>query len=167
MKKLSATFLASALALLIATPAMCSSVVGLVVDQNHQYVNGAYVTVTDAKGQTAGTGRTDLYGRYCIPLVTPGKYTVSVDPPKDYQGGSAAANVDIEGSTINWFLSPTAAALATTDVGVASAATLTCAAPWWETAAAGAGALIGAGGIIGGVIGTTSGGGGGSASPSK
>jgi hypothetical protein len=166
MKKLNAAIIMSALALLVATPAMCSSVVGLVVDQDRHFVNGAIVTVSDSKGQTAGTGRTDLYGRYCIPLVTPGKYTVSVDPPKDFQGGSATADVDIEGSTVNWFLSPTAAALATTDVGVASAATLTCGAPWWETAAVGAGALIGAGGIIGGVIGATSGGGG-SASPSK
>jgi hypothetical protein len=169
MKKFNVTFISSLFALLIATPAMCSSVVGLVVDQQRQFINGATVTVTDPAGKTAGVGRSDLYGRYCIPVVTPGKYTVSIDPPKGYQGGSAVAHVDIEGSTVNWFLSPTAPPLATTDIGVASAATVTCAAPWWTTAAAGAAALVGAGGIIGGVIGATSGGGGngGSASPSK
>jgi Carboxypeptidase regulatory-like domain len=167
VKKLNTAFIASALLLLTATPAICSSIVGLVVDQNRQFINGAIVTVLDSSGHTAGTGRSDLYGRFCIPLVKPGKYTVSIDPPKGFQGGTAVANVDIEGSTINWFLSPNAAALATTDIGVASAATVTCAAPWWTTAAAGAAALVGAGGLIGGVIGSTSGGGGGSASPSE
>jgi hypothetical protein len=166
MRKLNVAVIASVFVLLFATPAMCSSVVGLVVNQNRRFVNGAIVTVTDPAGHTAGVGRSDLYGRYCIPLVRPGKYTVSIDPPKGYEGGSAVSNVDIEGSTVNWFLSPKAAALATTDVGVASAATMTCAAPWWTTAAAGAAALVGAGGIIGGVIGTTSGGGG-NASPSE
>jgi hypothetical protein len=169
VKKLHTALIASALLLLTATPAICSSVVGLVADQNREFINGAVITVTDSSGHTAGIGRSDLYGRFCIPLVKPGKYTVSIDPPKGFQGGSAVANVDIEGSTINWFLSPDASALATTDVGVASAATVTCGAPWWTTAAAGAAALVGAGGIIGGVIGTTSGGGdgGGNASPSK
>ncbi len=169
MKKLNTALIASALLFLSATPAICSSVVGLVVDQNRQFVNGAVVTVLDSSGHTAGIGRSDLYGRFCIPLVKPGKYTVSIDPPKGFQGGSAVANVDIEGSTVNWFLSPNAAALATTDIGVASAATVTCAAPWWTTAAAGAAVLVGAGGVIGGVIGATSGGGGGggNASPSQ
>jgi hypothetical protein len=166
VKKFNAVFIASALLLLSATPAICSSVVGLVVDQNRHFINGAIITLTDSSGHTAGIGRSDLYGRFCIPLVKPDKYTVSIDPPKGFERGTAVANVDIEGSTINWFLSPNAAALATTDVGVASAATVTCAAPWWTTAAAGAAALVGAGGIIGGVIGTTSGGGG-SASPSE
>jgi hypothetical protein len=155
----SVAFIATALMLLSVAPAMCSSVVGLVVNQDHHFVNGAIVTVADAAGQTAGVGRSDLYGRFCIPLTKPGKYTISIDPPKSLQGGSTIAEVDVEGSTINWFLSPTAAPLSTTDVGVASAATATCAAPWPMTAAAAAAGLAGTGGIIGGVIGTTSGGG--------
>jgi hypothetical protein len=169
MKKFNAAFLASAFVLLIATPAMCSNVVGLVVDHHQHYINGAIITVTDSSGHTAGVGRSDIYGRYCIPLVKPGKYTVSIDPPKDFLGGSSVANVDVEGSTINWFLSNTAPPLATTEVGVASTATVTCGGAWWTTAAAGAAALVGVGGIVGGVIGATSGGGGTgpSASPSK
>lgn len=172
MKKLFGSFTAVVAILALAVPAMCSSVVGLVSDQNRHFVNNAFVTVTDSHGQTAGHGRSDIYGRYCIPLVTPGKYTVSIDPnSKDFQGGSAVTQVDIEGATINWFLSPTAGALATTDVGVASAATLTCGIPWWETAAAGAGLLVGVGGITGGVICTEGnkcgGGNGGNASPSQ
>lgn len=169
MKNVNAVFFASLLLFGFATPALCSSVVGLVVNQHRQFVNGAVITVTNSAGKTAGIGRSDLYGRYCIPVVKPGKYTVSIDPPKSYHGGSAIADVDVEGSTVNWFLSKTSSALATTDVGVASAATMTCAAPWWTTAAAGAAALVGAGGIVGGIIGATSGGGdnGGAASPSK
>jgi len=149
MKKLIGSLTAVVVILGIAGTALCSSLVGLVSDQDKHFINNAYITVTDSKGQTAGQGRSDLYGRYCIPLVMPGKYTVSIDPnSKDFQGGSAVTQVDIEGATINWFLSPTSTALATTDVGVASAATLTCAIPWWETAAAGAGVFVGAGGIV-------------------
>ncbi|HVA77982.1 MAG TPA: carboxypeptidase-like regulatory domain-containing protein [Candidatus Binataceae bacterium] len=173
MKKLFGSITAVAAILALAGSAMCSSVVGLVSDQDRHFVNNAYITVTDSHGKTAGHGRSDIYGRYCIPLVAPGKYTVSIDPnSKDFQGGSAMTQVDIEGATINWFLSPTSTALATTDVGVASAATLTCGAPWWETTAAGAGLLVGAGGIVGGILCTEgnncgSGNGGGNASPSR
>jgi hypothetical protein len=153
MKKFFASLTAIVAVAALAAPAMCSSVVGLVSDQNRHFVDGAYITVTDSHGQTAGYGRSDLYGRYCIAVVTPGKYTVSIDPnSKNFQGGSAMTQVDVEGATINWFLSPTSTALATTDVGVASAATLTCGTPWWETTAAGAGLLVGAGGIVGGVL---------------
>jgi len=172
MKKLLSSLIAVVVMLGIAVPAMCSSVVGLVIDQNKHFVNNTYITVTDSKGQTAGQGRSDIYGRYCIPLTTPGKYTVSVDPnSKGFQGGSAVTQVDVEGATINWFLSPSSSALATTDVGVASAATLTCGIPWWETAAAGAGVFVGAGGIVGGILCTEGnncgGGNGGNASPSR
>ncbi len=153
MKKVLTSSIAVLAIIAFAVPAMCSSVVGIVTDQNRHFVNNAYITVTDSHGKTAGHGRSDIYGRYCIPLVTPGTYTVSVDPSsKDYQGGSAVTKVDVEGATINWFLSSHSTALATTDIGVASAATLTCAIPWWETAAAGAGAVMAAGGITAGVI---------------
>ncbi len=172
MKKLISSLTAIVVILGIAGSALCSSVVGLVSDQDKHFIDNAYITVTDSKGQTAGHGRSDIYGRYCIPLVTPGKYTVSIDPnSKGFQGGSAVTQVDIEGATINWFLSPTSTALATTDVGVASAATLTCAIPWWETAAAGASVFAGAGGIVGGILCTEGnncgGGNGGNASPSR
>jgi hypothetical protein len=153
MKKLLGCMVSIVAILAVAGPAMCFSVVGLVSDQNRNFVNNAFITIIDSKGQTAGHGRSDIYGRYCIPLATPGKYTVSIDPnTKDFQGGAAVSQVDIEGATINWFLSPTTGAIATTDIGVASAATLTCGIPWWETAAAGAGLLVGVGGITGGVI---------------
>jgi hypothetical protein len=172
MKKLIGSATALVVILAMAGSAMCSSVVGLVSDENRHFVNNAYITVTDSHGQTVGYGRSDIYGRYCIPLVSPGKYTVSIDPnSKNFQGGSAMTQVDIEGATINWFLSPTSTALATTDVGVASAATLTCGIPWWETAAVGAGMFAGAGGIVGGILCTEgnncSGGNGGNASPSR
>lgn len=172
MKKLFGCLVSIAAILAVAGPAMCFSVVGLVSDQNQKFVNNAFITIVDSKGQTAGRGRSDIYGRYCIPLVVPGKYTVSIDPnSKDFQGGSAVTQVDIEGATINWFLSPNTSAIATTDIGVASAATLTCGIPWWETAAAGAGLLVGVGGITGGVLCTEgnhcSGGSNSNASPSQ
>ncbi|MHB8381195.1 MAG: carboxypeptidase-like regulatory domain-containing protein [Candidatus Binataceae bacterium] len=172
MKKFVGYLISVVAILAVAGPAMCFSVVGLVSDQDKHFVNNAFITITNSKGQTSGHGRSDIYGRYCIPLMTPGTYTVSVDPnSKNFQGGSAVTQIDIEGATINWFLSPASNALATTDVGVASAATLTCGIPWWETTAAGAGLLVGMGGIAGGVICTEGndckGGGSGNASPSR
>lgn len=172
MKKLFGCSVAVLAIFAMAGSAMCFSVVGLVSDQNRKFVNNTFITIVDSKGHAAGHGRSDLYGRYCIPLVKPGKYTVSIDPnTKDLQGGSAVTQVDIEGATINWFLSPATGAIATTDIGVASAATLTCGIPWWETSAAGAGLLVGMGGITGGIICTEgnscSGGGSGNASPSR
>jgi hypothetical protein len=153
MKKFFGVIVAVLSFAVVATPAMCSSVVGLVTDQNRHFVDGAYITVTDSHGQNAGYGRSDIYGRYCIPLVSPGKYTVSIDPNSNkFQGGSTLTQVDIEGATVNWFLAPSSTALSTTDIGVASAATLTCGIPWWETAAAGAGLLVGAGGLVGGIL---------------
>ncbi|HXW83577.1 MAG TPA: hypothetical protein VEJ86_04180 [Candidatus Binataceae bacterium] len=135
-----------------------SAVVGLVSDSNNNYINGVYIEVLDSDGKKVGDGRTDFYGRYCIP-VKPGKYTFVLDPGNTkWHGGSAVGNVDIEGLTIDWQVSETSEALASSQLGVASAATATCGGAWWE--AAGAAAL--AGGAIGGIIwGVTGGGGGG------
>jgi Carboxypeptidase regulatory-like domain len=166
MRNLSGCVLVLIVSLATASAAMASSVVGMVVDQNRHYVNNVYVTVTDAAGQHVGTGRTDLYGRYCIPLVKPGRYTLSLDPGNTgFNGGSAVANVDIEGMTVNWFVSHVNPAVASTNLGVESAATVTCGAGYWDAAAAGGLGVLGIGGIVGGVIGGETGGG--PSSPSK
>jgi hypothetical protein len=97
----------------------------------------------------------------CVDRFHGSHLTVSIGSPKGYLGGSTGVHVHIDGGTINWFVSQAASPVAATDVGVASAATVTCAAPWWTTEAAGTGALFGAGGTVGGVTGSISGGGGG------
>jgi len=159
VRRASSSLIAAILILAGASTAFCSNVVGIVQDQDHNFVNGAYVIVTDSTGKKAGEGRTDIYGRYCIPAVTPGKYTFTFDPASTgLQGGSAVAQVDIEGLTVDWFTAKTTNALASSNLGVASAATATCGGYWWPAAAAGVG-LAGIGGIIGGVLGGESGGG--------
>lgn len=171
MKKPIGALSAVLLTFFLATPAWCFSVVGIAEDQNHQFVNGADVTVTDATGKTAGTGRTDLYGRYCIPLGSPGKYTVAIDPTANQlKGGSTATDIDITGATVDWSLSPSDPALAKTEIGVASAAAVTCgAAPWYTstTALAAGGVLLGGGGIACGFLCGGGGGGGAPASAAK
>jgi len=152
MAKGSSSLIAAVLILVAASTAFCSNVVGIVQDQDHNFVNGAYVIVTDSSGKKAGEGRTDIYGRYCIPVVTPGKYTITFDPANTgYEGGSAVAQVDIEGLTVDWFVAKTTNALASTNLGVASAATATCGGYWWPAAAVGLG-VAGLGGIVGGVV---------------
>jgi Carboxypeptidase regulatory-like domain len=166
MFKFQSSLLALVLTVATASTAMASGVVGMVVDQNNNYVNDVYVIVTDSTGKRVGDGRTDFYGRYCIPVVTPGTYTISFEPGKSgFKGGSTEQKVDVEGLTVNWFVSDIKPADSTSDLGVASAATATCGGWYWETAAAGGLGALAIGGLVGGVIwGET---GGGSASPSK
>jgi len=166
MRKFQSSLLALVLVVGTASTAMASGVVGLVVDHNNNFVNGAYVTVTDSTGLRVGDGRTDFYGRYCIPVVTPGTYAISLDPANTgFKGGSTDQKVDVEGLTVNWFLSETVPAASTSDLGVASAATATCGGWFWDAAAAGGLGALGIGGVVGGVIWGESGGG--SASTSK
>jgi Carboxypeptidase regulatory-like domain len=167
MRKLGGLLLAVMLTLGTASYALASNVVGLVVDQNGNYVNGAYVTVTDSNGKLVGDARTDLYGRYCIVGVAPGTYTVSLDLPPTLTslGGMSVQKVDVEGLTVDWQLSATKPAVATGTLGVASAASATCGAAYWPVAAA---AGLGAGGLAGilcGVLGCGGGGGGGGPTP--
>jgi hypothetical protein len=162
MRRLYGLLIILAFSFTTASSVLAYSVVGIVTDQNRNYVNDAFVTVTDSQGMDVGTGKTDLYGRYCIPVKKTGKYTLSFDPGKtDYQGGSSVETVDVEGLTVDWHVSPLQPAKGTSNLGVASAATATCGAAYWSTATAAALGVLGVGGLVGGVIGATSGGGGG------
>jgi Carboxypeptidase regulatory-like domain len=163
MRKLHGLLLAIVLTLATASSALASNVVGIVVDQNGNYVNDAYVTVTDSNGKLVGDARTDLYGRYCIVGVPSGTYTISLDlsPTVTALGGMSAQKVDIEGLTLDWRVSDTKPASATSTIGLASAASATCGAGYWPAAAAAGLGAIGIGGIVGGILGTEGGGGGG------
>jgi hypothetical protein len=146
-------FLALALGLIMASPAFCASIVGLVDDSNGNYVNGVTIGVYDATGKEVAKGTTDLYGRYCIGPIKPGKYTLKLDPEKSgLLAGEGVADVGEEGLSVDWAGSTLAPAVATTNLGVASPATATCAAPWWTTAALAAGGVGVAGGATGAVF---------------
>jgi hypothetical protein len=153
MKPRHILFLAFALILTMASSAFCASIVGLVDDSNGNYVNGVTIGVYDASGKEVAKATTDLYGRYCVGPLKPGKYTLKLDPGKTgLLAGEGVADVGEEGLTVDWAGSTIADAVATTNLGVASAATATCAAPWWTTAAVAAGGVGVAGGATGAVF---------------
>ena len=162
MRKLCGSLLMLTLTLATASFALASEVVGVVVDQNGKFVNDAYATVTDQNGKVVGDARTDVYGRYCIPAVPPGNYTVSLDlpPTVGLLGGMSVQKVDVEGLTVDWHVSNTKPAAASTSLGVASAASATCGAGYWDAAAAAGLGALGIGGIVGGILGSEGGGGG-------
>jgi hypothetical protein len=140
MKARHSLLLTFALSLLVTSSAYCASVVGLVDDSNGNYANGVTIGVYDASGKEVAKATTDLYGRYCVGPIKPGKYTLKLDPGKSgLLAGEGVADVGEEGLTVDWAGSTLAPAVATTNLGVASAATATCAAPWWTTAALAAG----------------------------
>jgi hypothetical protein len=143
----------------------CSNILGIVNDPQGNPVNGCHINVTDSTGKVLRDARTDLYGRYCIPAVDPGTYTLVLDP-KDtgVQTGSGPIDLQLEGLTVDWKAAKDKAAVPASTPGVASRAAATCA-PWWDNAGVGATAFaVTGGGIVGILCGTgvICGGGGGS-----
>ena len=161
--------------LLVLVPAtgFCSNILGIVYDSEGKPVNGCRINVTDSAGKVVADGRTDLYGRYCIPAVDPGTYTLVLDPANTGVGsGNGVVNLQLEGLTVDWTAAKDKPAIASATPGVASLAAGTCGAAWWDSVpvAAAAFALSG-GGTFGGLCGTGvicgGGGGGGPSSSSK
>ena len=154
------------LSLLIAAPANCAEIVGLVFGANGDPLNGANVGAVNSAGQQVGQGRSDIYGRYCISGLSPGAYTLNLTPPPatGYIAGSAPESLGAEGLTVDWSTCPQAPAAATSTPGVTSLASATCGGfPLWTLAAAGLGIVPL--GVLGGLYFPGGGGGGGGPPP--
>ena len=149
----------------------CSNILGVVSDPQGNPVNGCHVNVTDSGGNVVRDGRTDLYGRYCIPAVDPGTYTLALDPrDTGVQSGTGVVNLQLEGLTVDWKAAKDKPAVATAIPGVVSKAAATCGAAWWDSTAAVAATAfaVTSGGILGGLCGVdVICGGGGSSGPSS
>src|SRR6266481_3527808 len=93
----------SLLLILVPVSAYCSNILGVVNDSQGNSVNGCNVNVTDSTGKVIRDAKTDLYGRYCIPAVDPGTYTMMLDPgATGMQSGNGVVNVQVEGLTVDW-----------------------------------------------------------------
>ncbi len=139
--------LAIVLSFFTASPALCAGIVGLVNDTNGNPVNRVKINAIDQSGKQAGEATSDLYGRYCLGPLDPGRYTLKLDPAQSgFQAGNGVVDLGEEGLTVDWAVSAQTAALATSNLGVASAATATCGGAWWTTAAV----AVGAAGAVGG-----------------
>ena len=121
--------------LIMSSLAGASELVGLVTDQNQQFVNGADIVVTDSNGNQVAEGRTDLYGRYCISIKDPGTYTVSIDV-SNFQGGSTTLNLGADGSVVDWTLSQNSPAKNDVKPGNVSMASASCGGAFLGTNAA-------------------------------
>lgn len=147
----------------------CSNILGVVNDAQGNPLNGCHVSVTDSGGKVVREGRTDLYGRYCIPAVDPGTYTLMLDPNgAPVQSGSGVVNLELEGLTVDWKGTKDKPAVATSTPGVASPAAATCGVAWWDNWGVGATAFaVTGGGVAGGLCaaGVICGGGGSSGPP--
>jgi hypothetical protein len=142
---------------LVPCAAYCSNILGVVSDPDGKPVNGARISVTDANGQVATQGRTDLYGRYCLRNIEPGTYTLNLDPQNtDILAGSGVAKLELEGLTVNWGAAKDKPAVASATPGVASKAAVTCAGAWWDDpgVTATAGTFVTGGGVTAALFGT-------------
>jgi hypothetical protein len=144
----------------------CSNILGVVNDAQGNPLNGCHVSVTDSSGKVVRDGRTDLYGRYCIPAVDPGTYTLMLDPNGAVvQSGSGVVNLQLEGLTVDWTGAKDKPAVATSTPGVASPAAATCGGGlgWWDAGVAATALAVTSGGVLGGLcgVGVICGGGGG------
>lgn len=135
------------LSFVVASPALCATIVGVVNDTDGKPVNQVKISALDQSGKQVGESTSDAQGRYCIGPLDPGQYTLRLDPgPTGFMAGNGVASLGEEGLTVDWATSTQAPALATSNLGVASSATATCGGPWWTAAAlAAAAAAIGGG----------------------
>jgi carboxypeptidase family protein len=138
--------LAIVLSLVVASPALCAIIVGVVNDIDGKPVTQVKITAVNQSGKQVGESTSDAYGRYCIGPLDPGQYTLKLDPRHTgFVAGDGVADLGEEGLTVDWATSTQAPALATFNLRVASSATAACGGPWWTAAAFAAGAAIGSG----------------------
>jgi len=144
--------------LLIPAGALASNILGIVSDPDGKPVHGVRIYVTNAGGNVATQGRTDLYGRYCLRNITPGTYTINLDPESSgVQAGSGVAQLELEGLTVDWGAAKDRPAVASATRGVASKAAVTCGGAWWAqngTTATAAAFSVTGGGVVGALCGS-------------
>lgn len=155
------------IAVLIGGTAWAADVVGNVLDGQNNAVSGVKINVIDhATGKVVGEGITNSKGLYEITGLSPGKYDFALNPLNTgFQAGTISSEVTNAGLTLNWTVSPLAAASAVGTAGATAAVAST------GIGALGVGAIgvSGIGAAVGGVVaagGLGGGGGGGPVSPS-
>jgi len=90
-----------------------ANLVGTVLNTAADPVPGIEIIAKDPTGKPVGQSVTDKEGQYVLKKLPVGKYGLKLDPIQTgYQGATVVTPLTVEGLTVNWTVSTTAAAVA-------------------------------------------------------
>jgi hypothetical protein len=93
--------------------AYSADLAGTVTNGLGQPVAGVQIQLQDGSGKAVAQQLTDSTGHYGFTELTPGTYECVLNPSgSQLKGGSAEAKVETEGTTLNWKVEDSAAAMA-------------------------------------------------------
>jgi carboxypeptidase family protein len=107
-----------ALAMAIASPAICEDLVGTVANSAGHAVQGVKIVARSADGKISEAATSDAGGRYRIAGLGPGRYFITLDPAgTGVQGQTVASYLGSTGLTVNWSVGPGISPLASAAPG--------------------------------------------------
>lgn len=119
MKKLSLLLLVGVFGAGMASQAFCADIAGRVFDRQGQAAQGIQISVELPNSKLVAQAITDAKGTYRLKSLAPGTYHLALNPgTSGFKGQTVVAYVGPDGLTVDWVVSPTAAALALATPGV-------------------------------------------------